>query len=134
VNTLVFSLCFAVTAIVMAWGAKIIRGALQKLVEEIRSLWLRYEGLSFSVKTLNRVIHAGVAIDVGLKDRGWLILCCRVAGIDRVMIQHLKPDMTMKEYKELVDRLSYDFQHVAYIDAPHGYESFLKRVKDESHF
>jgi hypothetical protein len=128
--TLVLSICLAITAIVLAWGAKIIRVAYKHHDDNLTRLWVKYEDIHSCYRNLSSLLHAGVAIDVGLKDAGWLILCCRVAGHDRVQIQNLKPEMTMKEYKELIERLSYDCQHVAYIDAPHGMEQFLKKLPE----
>ena len=113
------------------------RRRFKTLEYECSQLWARHEALvqyaealSRTVKDTHQMLHAGVAVDVGLRDRGWLILCCRVDGRDRVMIQNLKPDMTLSEYRDLVKKLSYDFQHVAYIDAPYGYESFLKSASE----
>jgi hypothetical protein len=128
--TLVLSICLAVTAIVLAWGSKIIRDAYRHHDDNLTRLWVKYEDIHASYRSLSSLLHAGVAIDVGLKDKGWLILCCRVGGHDMVQIQNLRPEMTMKEYQELVKRLSYDCQHVAYIDAPHGMEQFLKRLPE----
>lgn len=125
--TLVLSICLAVMAIVTAWGSKIVKEALKKLTEDNRGLWVEYEHVKAAVRGMQQLLHPGVAVDVGFKDRGWLILVCRVAGRDRVMIQNLKPEMTMSEYKRLVEKLSYDFEGVAYLDAPYGYESFLKK-------
>jgi hypothetical protein len=78
---------------------------------------------------LFRLLKTSVSIDVGGRhDVGWLIFIANVNGQDMVKIQHLKPGMTMKEYQDLLTRLSYDCQHVAYIDAPRGsaYEAFLR--------
>ena len=131
----VLSICLAVMAIVLAWGSKVIRDTVGQLhasigflLKENQRINVSWEHLNDRVRVLNELLHAGVAIDVGLRDRGWLILCCRVGGQDRVMIQHLNPEMTPEDYKVLVKKLSYDFQHVAYIDAPHGYECFLRKV------
>jgi hypothetical protein len=105
-----------------------LQSAKKWLLEENRNLNVMWERLNNRVRALGELLGPGVGIDVGLRDRGWLILCCRVNGKDYVQLQQLKREMTMGEYKELVERLSYDFQHVAYIDAPSGMDSFLKEV------
>lgn len=79
-----------------------------------------------NVDHIKKLLDQTAAVDVGsYRDVGWLILCCRVQGQDRVRIQHLRQDMSPKDYKDLIERLSYDCQHVAYIDAPPHYEQFL---------
>ena len=66
------------------------------------------------------------AIDVGHKEHssGWLILLCKVNGRDHVLLQELKRDMNMHEYQRLIETLSHDCAHVAFIDTPY-HEQFL---------
>lgn len=77
---------------------------------------------------LFKLLKTSVSVDVGgHHDCGWLIFIANVNGKDMVKIQHLKPRMTYQEYQELLTKLSYDCQHVAYIDAhPQYYEAFLR--------
>ncbi len=89
--------------------------------------------LSGDLTRLSNLVGGNIAIDVGFReDPGWLILTCRVDGQDRVVLNKLRRDMSMREYKHLVENLSRDFGHVAYIDAPHGVECFLKDVQKKS--
>jgi len=73
-------------------------------------------------------VKALVNLDVGIHhDCGWLVLITKVGGQDRVMLQELKPEMTWKEYNDLVERLGHDCGAVLrYADAPYGWgEAFL---------
>jgi hypothetical protein len=107
-------------------------GNLQVQLAEANGRTIRVESINQVLERkyghLNEMIQTTAAIDVGFRDIGWLILVAHVNGRPCVQIQHLKPEMSMKEYQELVKRLSYDCQHVAYIDMPRGsaYEHFLK--------
>lgn len=87
------------------------------------------EVLRTSYHELFKLLKTSVSIDVGGRhDCGWLIFIAKINGKDAVRIQHLKPNMSMKEYKDLVTKLSYDCQHVAYIDGPMHMEEFLRPV------
>jgi len=92
----------------------------------IRTQSKNLEALRESYHELFKLLKTDVAIDVGYKNVGWLIFVAKVQGRDMVKIQHLKPEMSLKEYQDLVERLSYSCQRVAYIDGPPYYEQFLK--------
>ena len=70
------------------------------------------------VSRLERRSEEAAAIDVPLKDSGWLILVACVAGRDTVKIQRLRPNMGLQEYRSLVERLGYDCRHLVYVDSP----------------
>lgn len=77
------------------------------------------------LEELNKLLGPDAMIDVGHgRDVGWLILACKVNGQDRVLLQELRKDMSMQEYKILIENLSHDFRHVAFIDTPY-HEQFL---------
>lgn len=90
----------------------------------------RLTQLSYKLDGLKEQIRTIVGLDTSFagRDSGWLILMARVNGQDAVRLQELKPDMTMKEYQELVETLSYQFNAVTkYVDGPrHVGEYFLK--------
>lgn len=88
----------------------------------IRELSERYYELFKMLKT-------SVSVDVGgPHDCGWLIFIAKVNGEDMVRIQHLRPDMSMKDYQDMLIRLSDSCRHIAYIEGPRYCEEFLRNT------
>jgi hypothetical protein len=54
-------------------------------------------------------VKSVMALDVGYKGEGWLVLITKVNGTDRVCLKRIKPDMSLREYKFLVDQLRQDY-------------------------
>lgn len=78
-------------------------------------------------------VKAVINLDVGMhRDCGWLVLITRVSGQDRVMLQELKPEMSLSDYRDLVRRLKHDCGAVLrYVDAPFGTcEAFLAEPRE----
>jgi len=61
------------------------------------------------VRTLRGQMSALMALDVGFKEMGKVILLTRIGDQDRVKILDVKPSMTLADYKTLVERLKHDF-------------------------
>jgi len=57
------------------------------------------------VRELRKQMSACMAIDVGFKDTGKVIILSRVQGQDRVRIVNVKPEMSVHEYKNLIESL-----------------------------
>ena len=61
------------------------------------------------VRELRRQMSAALAIDIGLKESGKVIILSRVNGQDRVKILDTKPAMTLSEYRGLVESLEAEY-------------------------
>ena len=73
------------------------------------------------VRELRRQMSAALAIDVGLKEAGKVIILSRVNGQDRVKIIDTKPTMTLQEYRTLVESLEAEYGVKAnWVDGPPG--------------
>ena len=99
-----------------------------KYSAQIRTHAQNIEALQAQYSELFKLLKTSVSIDVGYKcgDCGWLIFISKVDGRDMVKVQRLKPEMDLKDYKVLVEKLSWDCQHIAYIDSTKVHEHFLK--------
>lgn len=79
------------------------------------------------VRELRRQMSAALALDVGLKEAGKVIIMSRVNGQDRVKIIDTKPQMTLAEYRQLVESLEAEFGAKAvWVDGPRGAEVLIK--------
>jgi len=106
------------------------RGAsLCREIEQLRSLVTRINAESLDVyhrvKNLEGMLNEGTAIDLGIRECGWLIAVARVNNRDCVKIQKLHREMSMKEYDQLIEGLNYAGKHVSFIDGPHASAEFL---------
>jgi len=99
--------------------------------DAIRQATQAYEhaGAAISaVKELRQQMSACIAIDVGFKEGGKVILLSRVQGQDRVRIVNVKPELTLLEYKRLIDTLERDYgARPTWIDGPPGIPEILAR-------
>ncbi len=75
------------------------------------------------VRTLKAQMSALMALDVGFKEMGKVILLTRIGDQDRVKIIDVKPTMTVADYQILVERLKHDFGvgDPVYLDEPRGH-------------
>lgn len=79
------------------------------------------------VKELRKHMSAAMAIDVGFKEAGKVIILSRVQGQDRVRIVDVKPKMTVQEYKQLIESLESEYGVApTWVDAPQGVDVVLK--------
>ena len=118
------------TLVVMLVSSIIHRRQHLRVIEYVNSessrLGSQFEALAAKIRKINELLGPTAAIDVSHKghDSGWLILLCKVNGQDHVLLQELRRDMSMHDYQRLVETLSHDCAHVAFIDTPYR-ESFL---------
>jgi len=78
------------------------------------------------VRELRRQMSAALAIDIGIKESGKVIILTRINGQDRVKIVDTKPTMTILEYKRLVESLEREFgAGVTWVDGPSGAREVL---------
>ena len=71
------------------------------------------------VKFLQNQMSAAQAIDMSLRGTGKIILMTRIQGRDKVKILDCKPEMTVLEYKALVDALIREYgAQVGWADMP----------------
>ena len=71
------------------------------------------------VRELRRQMSAALAIDIGLKESGKVIILSRINGQDRVKILDTKPTMTLAEYRGLVESLEAEYGVKAnWVDGP----------------
>lgn len=79
------------------------------------------------VKELRRQMSAAMAIDVGLREAGKVIILTRINGQDRVKIVDTKPQMTLAEYRQLVESLESEYGAKAtWVDGPPGAEVMIR--------
>jgi len=72
------------------------------------------------VRELRRQMSAALAIDVGIKESGKVIILTRINGQDRVKILDTKPHMTIAEYRGLVESLEAEYgAKPNWVDGPH---------------
>jgi hypothetical protein len=90
----------------------IAKPALQEIDKKIaEALVIAKEALDNSsltiaeVKSLKAQMSAAMAIDTSLKGQGKVIILTRINGIDKVKIMDVKPNMTIEEYKSLIETL-----------------------------
>jgi hypothetical protein len=78
------------------------------------------------VRDLKRQMSAALAIDIGIKEFGKVIILTRINGQDRVKIVDTKPQMTIPEYKRLVESLEREYgATTTWIDGPPGAREIL---------
>jgi hypothetical protein len=78
------------------------------------------------VRELKRQMSAALAIDIGIKESGKVIILTRINGQDRVKIVDTKPQMTITEYKRLVESLEREFgAQATWVDGPSGAREIL---------
>lgn len=82
------------------------------------------------VRTLRKQMATAMALDVGFKETGKLILLTRIGDQDRVKILDMKPTMTSTEYKAIVERLKADFGmgDPVWVDKPAGMDDVFVGV------
>lgn len=79
------------------------------------------------VRELRRQMSAALALDVGLKEAGKVIIMSRVNGQDRVKIVDTKPQMTLAEYRQLVESLESEYgAKTVWVDGPRGSDVVIK--------
>lgn len=79
------------------------------------------------VRELRRQMSAALAIDVGLKESGKIIILSRVNGQDRVKILDTKPRMTIPEYRQLVESLEKEYgAQTVWVDGPAGSDVLIR--------
>ena len=103
----------------------IAKPALQELDKRIaEALTIAKEALANSsltiseVKNLKSQMSIAMAIDTSLKGQGKVIILTRVNEIDKVKIIDTKPNMTIAEYKELIESLEAQYgNNMVWVDA-----------------
>jgi hypothetical protein len=79
------------------------------------------------VRELRRQMSAALAIDIGLKESGKIIIMTRINGQDRVKILDTKRDMTIPEYRGLVESLEMEYgAKTTWIDGPPNAAELLR--------
>jgi len=79
------------------------------------------------VRDLKRQMSACLAIDIGLKESGKVIILTRINGQDRVKIVDTKRDMTIPEYRGLIESLEREYgARTTWIDGPPGAAEILR--------
>ena len=103
--------------------AKDLKGALDKATKAMA----KADAAVVMVKELRKQMSAVMAIDVGLKEAGKVIILSRVQGQDRVKIIDVKPQMTIQEYRQLVESLQAEYgAQPVWVDAPTGTDVVIK--------
>ena len=79
------------------------------------------------VRELKRQMSAALAIDIGIKEAGKVIILTRINGQDRVKIVDTKPQMTIPEYKRLVESLEKEYGATAtWVDGPQAAVEYIR--------
>jgi len=105
-------------------------GKLADAVLQVDKAIQRADAAVAEVQALRKQMSALMALDVGFKDAGKVILLTRIGDQDRVKIIDVKPSLTPLEYKALVDRLQAEYGVVAptWVDKPVGMDDVLVGV------
>ena len=95
-----------------------------KSAQDARQALSKADASVMMVKELRKQLSACMAIDVGFKDSGKIIILSRVQNQDRVKILNVKPDMTVNEYRSLITGLQeqYGAEPIIIDDGQLGYE------------
>lgn len=82
------------------------------------------------VRALRAQMSALMALDVGFKGAGKVILLTRIGDQDRIKIIDIKPQLTALEYKALVDKLKLEFGvgDPVWVDKPAGMNDVMVGV------